>query len=274
MKIRLLPIILASVLLISGCASSPFLLDQHGLKHKEYPLLVKTKNYEETGFINSNWMIKNWKYEPGFKVWSRKSGKQFEREISIDLDDDGYKEIVKHYYLDLELVNKKNDAKIYFDLMPIPKNKGTLDIGFFLDSYVERNSSNVSWFESDRFSLGSVSEKSYATHVLDKKTFSGDKYEGIVAVVERADLNQLKLNPDHRSDRILVMFIRSNDIHKETISKGNGKVKTKKYPGIISTVLVTKPKYFDEMKADFYLLTESIVLNSDALTIPDLALSE
>ena len=255
-----------SILLLAGCASSPLSLKNEGLIHNEYPLKVSTKTGEKVEFVSADWMINNWKYDSVRKAWHRKMGSPFEGKVSIDLDDDGVVEVVKDYYLDLELTNTRNNAKIYVDLMPIPRSKKNLEMDFFLDNFVETNSSNVAWLETTRFSHNEVAEKSYATKIVEQKTFSGNGYDGIVSIVERADLNQLKLDPKHRSDTIAILFLRLDDAHKQIVRNG----KVERYPSVLTVFVVAKPKYFDGVKSDFYSLTKAIRLKGKQLNIPDL----
>lgn len=255
-----------SISFLVGCASSPFSLDRGGLKHDEFPLAVTRNENDKFGFISDEWKIKNWKFDSTRKAWFRKRGDQFQGKISIDLNDDGSAEVVKDYYSDLELVNRRNNAKIFLDLMPIPLNKKHVEMDFFLDNFVETNSSNVAWLETTRFSHNEVAEKSYATKIVDQKTFAGNGYDGIVSIVERADLNQLKLDPKHRSDTIAILFLRLDDAHKQIVRNG----KVERYPSVLTVFVVAKPKYFDSVKSDFYSLTKAIRLKGKQLNIPDL----
>lgn len=249
-------------LMLSGCASSLFTLDNSGLVYKDYPLKVLTDSGQKVEFINSDWSLENWKEASS---WTRKTGKNFKSNVHVDLDEDGDAELVKTFYSDLELVNKVNNAQIFFDLTPISKNKESTEMDFFLDNFVENNASNTAWLKSDRFTGAAISEKSYATKIIGRETFSFQGHDGVIGIVERADLNQLKLDSEHRSEIMAVMFLRVDDIHLEFTAKQNHPLK---YPGIITALLVSKPKYFQEVKADFYSLIKQIEIDGEKLLVP------
>ena len=257
----------------SGCAVKNALFDETGLSYKDYDLKIPTENKTTALFINENWRVGNWALDNISKKWKRKTGPEYKGYVFEDLNDDGNEQTIKNFYSDLELVNKKNDARIIVDTRPIPKSKADTNMEVFLSNFAENTSGSVSWLTSHGYTDASVRERTYATKIISSKTFEIKTHDAVVAIIEQADLNQLKLDPNHRSRMIAVLLVRIDDFKK--VKEYRGRMSWYEvYPGILVIVLRTKPQYFDKLQNDFYYFVNGIKLNGTSTNVPRLSLGD
>jgi hypothetical protein len=242
-----------------GCNSASLaIIDTAGLRYENVPISIDFTNQEKQSFINDNWLVENWQHGSG--QWERKDGDEYRGVMLRDLDDDGNLEKEKVYFTELELRHQINDSKIYVDLAVLPNSKRNTKIDVFLSNFVEQLSGKTTWYKQSVYGKPENETRTYAAKIIEQQYLDKGNYSGILVTIELANLDQLKLDPNHRSEIVSVLLLRVDDYIGENVGyNDNGSyVFGDKRAAIFTTVLFSRPDDHLTSYKDFLSFIDSI----------------
>jgi hypothetical protein len=222
-------------------------------------------------FVNVDWRTENWEYDEIYKVWQKKLHEKYRGDVKADLDGDDEPETIKRYHYDLELSHLVTEANIQVDVTVLPQSKQRTRMDVFLANFIDNISGGRSWYEKYRYTGKTKVSRTYASKLIVSREFKIGENDAVLATIELADLNQLELDPDHRSGVITILLVRLNDyVFRPRTAYLFQK---QAFPAILTVMLYSRPEHHAELKPDFYALTKAIRLNGKSLDVPALEIT-
>lgn len=246
-------------LTLVGCTASLATLNSDGLKYDNNSISVQYTDKVNSRFINDFWQVENWTFSTEFKKWNRKNGDKYKGIVKRDLDEDGTSEQVSSYYTELELRHVSNDAQIFVDLTILPKTKRNTHVEVFLSYFAENLSGQISWHREFNHERLLNEGRTYASKIITQRRAKIGGNDAIVATIELANLDQLKLDSSHRSMLVSVAMIKIDKVVDNT----NGISKTR--PAILSVVLQSRPDVHEECYQDYEYFLQQIKIDGASL---------
>jgi hypothetical protein len=203
-------LLLAALLL--GAACTPQLggaLRPDGYHHNLFPMHMRSINNQSQQFVSLDWRLDNFKM--GTEGWEQKLGPGYANEAIIDLSGDTTadtpaRSTTQVPAFDVLLKHRRTGAQMWMrtELLPVTYRERTLET--LVAEYAERLSGTafigVSVYP---YSVGVT--RAYATKVVSSNpTKVGDR-DAHEAVIEVANLDQLRLDPQSRAAIMHVVFV-------------------------------------------------------------------
>ncbi len=253
---------------------------ESGLVHDNNAYEIKFSKASKLQFINSDWIIDNWYLEKGeAKTPQRRIGPKHKGVVYMDLSGNGVLSEEKTYFYDLELKNRKTSGSIWVNSFGLPSrmNKTLLDV--FLQNYAESISGSDFWLSRGVIGKRPAQEtKTYATQVVEKRNISFGPYKALIATISIANIDQLRMDPNHRHGtiRIMIMRIRGPYEHK-TKSVVQGVTihrKTKHENGFLVIGYFNSPAYYETNLQDYYRFLGQFRFNGKRAIDPEVLKNE
>jgi hypothetical protein len=167
--------------------------------HSRFPYAVTYDDAEKRSVLGDEWRLENYRRIEGSTDIERKEGYSLKYELDFD-DDDKTDSTAELPFPDLLLVNKRTNARLEVSTLLLDQRTSSKELRVLLQDLVDSRSGTRSLlfgFEHGVVGVG----KRYATRLVDsaEATLGGQK--GLVATIERADLDQLQLDPKARWQR-------------------------------------------------------------------------
>lgn len=254
---RMVVHLLCIPLLLSGCGPTLYAaFSDSGYKHTEYGYSVSALSKGPT-FLPSYWQIDNFYYDRRHDLVPKK-GADYEVEVYVDWDKNGENDDIGEFYTyDLRFTHTRNAGVIWLRTIPISPSLRNKELRVMAQSYVE--SAAATYYEVVQ--LGgrlyySSKEKTYATKIVGRATGTVAGQEAYSVTVDVADVQQLKLSPTSRKERVLLVLIRTPFEFKDRSATGNFAIPVLMIAGYSNLV-----EDFDEWLSDFQQFVSRIVMN-------------
>ncbi|MBN2524747.1 MAG: hypothetical protein JXR76_00035 [Deltaproteobacteria bacterium] len=252
-------------LLAAGCTSSLVTLDSSGLKYTRNNINIDFTNAESSRFIGDNWEVDNWEYNNTSHKWKRKGGSKYKGTVEY-LDDDGDVINSEEYYTELTLRHRRNDSQIYVDLTIMQDSKSEIDVDVFLSNFVERLSGKTTWYKFSEYGHHFNDSRTYASKITRQQKIKIGSYDAILATIELANLEQLKLDENSRSEKVSVLLVKIPEFATDKVTspanpKAGIEIQYELKSAVLAVVLSARPVDHDSVYRDFVAFLEHINFN-------------
>jgi len=238
----------AFAFLLGGCMGSPGAFGPDGYRPSGSPLIVRYAEPAEHRFVSADWRVDNFVVADDGTIGKPKQTDAYVQPREIDVDDDGVVDInSKAFVYDLKLVNRVTDGAIWLQTVPLAMRDKDRSLPSILDDFVESLSGTgvyrVTTIQPHRL----AATKTYAAHVLSATGGRTGGFESVDATIELVNLDQLKVDPDAKSEIGRVVVVRTNYPLEITDTANH------KFVGLAMVVVGcdSHPRDFDATNADF-----------------------
>lgn len=199
--------LVAIATLLAGCgAQLPGVVSPDGYVSGRYPLVVG-KGYDApaaAGLMPDGWKLDN------FNGDEPKSGKAYQATIRIDADGDGdFEQEEEGPAFELRFEHLRHAGVVWLRTVPVATELAKKDLHVLTASYVEALAGGQ--YESTDLGQGTATtvEKRFASSLLSAEPCHLATQECEAATIELANVDQLKLDPKYRSNKLMVVIIRT-----------------------------------------------------------------
>jgi hypothetical protein len=247
---------LAGSLAVWGCGSPPGSVAPGGYQSGLYPFQVAAaaapSDAAAAGLMPQGWKLDNFYGAP---VPDRpKQGESYKTQVSFDDDGDGKKDGENEEYLfELRFESLSDDGVIWVRNIPVSQDLRQMQLPVLMTSFVESLAGGE--YESVELEANRrvTVEKRYASMLVASQPCQLAGLECVLGTIELADVDQLKLSPQHRSRKLEVLIARTRFTY---VSAMNGA-----YPVYLVAGYSNRPAQFDAGAPAFRDLLDRIVIN-------------
>lgn len=193
-----LAVVLGLGLGLGGCASGSTTAGS-ALVHPKFPYAVTYDDEAQKSVLGEEWRLENYRHKDRSADIERK--RNYDLRYAFDLNDDDKADTHEEFpYPDLLFINRKTNARLELSTLLLGEKLADKELRVLLNDLVSSRSGTRSLLVGfGQAALGI--EKRFATRLLDSAEATLDGNKGLVATIERADLDQLQLNPNARWER-------------------------------------------------------------------------
>jgi hypothetical protein len=196
--------------LTQGCmVSQTRVIDSDALLHSKHPYAVAYDDRKSFSVLGDDWQLETHRIHKDDTSGSLKIERKenYTTTYEYDFDDDDKsdeKEILPNP--DLVLVNGRTNARIEVTTLLLDKRLAKKELRVLLNDIVDSASGTRSLFVGFGRVAGGV-EKRFATRLLESSPAELQGNQGLVATIERANVDQLQLNPNARWRRSRLFLV-------------------------------------------------------------------
>ncbi len=266
-----------------GCMHPGTLTAGSALLHQEFPYAVTYDDQQQKSVMGEDWTLENYRHAdpasdgsaaPSSDVTlERKEGYSAEYEFDFN-DDDAGEATASLPSPDLLLVSKKTNARIEVTTLLLDKRLAAKELRVLLSNIVESDAGTRALFVGfGRTAKATEVTKRFASRLLDSGPATLDGKTGLVATVERADLDQLELSPSARWGRSRVLLLHAPFDYYATEPGNPGKAETKyhKYRVLLLVEYTNNPADFEAQYPDLLRLLNKIHFLTDEMLLTYIA---
>lgn len=260
-KLVLIPFIswlLGLAFVLIGCGPTSYAsFDKRGFRHTEYGYSVMAM-FKGQAILPNYWQIDNFYVDERHRPLPKK-GADYEVTVYIDYDLDGdVDDIGEFYTYDLRFTHKRNAGVIWLRTVPISVKLREKELRVMAQSYVE--SAAATYYETVQLEgelYYTSREESFATAILGQMPGSVADREAYAIKFDVANVQQLRLSPGSRKERVLLVLIRTPyRYYKGGVSTGNTVLPVLMIAGYSNMI-----EDFDKWLGDFQQFVSRIVIN-------------
>jgi hypothetical protein len=204
---RSLAYLLLTGALIGACAvKAPGSLTPAGFSHEKYAYRVTT---DGSTFLGNDWMLDNY-YTDEMGTQQPKRNGTYATKYVFDRNGDGKVDSTQDALTyDLRFQHKKHEAFIWLRTIPISNELKDKDLRVLMKDYVDEIAgAGYEAVQLENQRVG-VSEKRYAAEVVEQGAATLAGKEAYRALMDVANIDQIKLTPTDRRVRVELVFIRT-----------------------------------------------------------------
>jgi hypothetical protein len=242
--------------------------------HPEFPYSVTYDDAATQSVLGDEWRLETYRRVEKTAMTpatlERKEG--FEETYQFDFDDDDKKDAEATLpFPDLVFVNNRTDARIEVSTLLLDKRLGNKELRVLLSNMVDSEAGTRSLFIG--FGRAAVGvEKRFATRLLDSGPATLEKQTGLVATLERADVDQLELDPKARWNRSRIFLVHAPfDYYATKSGYGAQQKEYHKYRVLLMVEYMNRPEDFEAQYPEFLRLLGKLHLLSDTMLLEYLA---
>jgi hypothetical protein len=229
-------------------------LAPNGYKNELYDYIVKPRS--DGTFVTKSWIVDNFHG----KAWDEEKEKGiYQTTYELDGDGDGSYEMKStQLTYDLRFEHRRRDGVIWLRTLPIGRVDYEKDLRVLMQRYVDALVGGN--YESTGF--GKAHERRYAAEVIQKGRARWADMKAYYAIIDLANLDQIKVNPESRETRLYVAMGRTPFSYKpssEEVTKT-----TSSFPVLMVAGYANLPEDFDKDLADFKDLLGRVTVRSHA----------
>jgi hypothetical protein len=158
--------------------------------------------------LGGDWRLDNliWDQNAGFVA---KAGPEYRFFRETDQDGDGKISVEEQHeeaIHDLRFVNARDGGVIWSKAHPLLFKDAAQDLDIALENYAQDLSGEGYYAAGNIFSAEIVKARKYVSFIVERGPIQIGPNLGVVATIELAETEQLRLDPNHRSSRLKVVF--------------------------------------------------------------------
>jgi hypothetical protein len=276
---------LALVLLIGlstlGCMRGGSTASGSALVHPNFPYAVAYDDEAEKSVLGNEWRLENYRRKeprPGAVTATdieRKAG--YDTTYGFDFNDDDVADKKRELpYPDLVFVHKRTNARLEVATVLLDDRLGDKELRVLLNNIVESGNGTRSLFVGFGRVAAGV-QKRFASRLLDSQEAALGDNKGLVATIERADLDQLQLNPKARWRRSRLFLMHAPfdyylaEGHESGVAAERDTAKYHKYRVLVLVEYSNTPEDFEAQYPEFVRLLNKMHPLSDSMLMAYLA---
>lgn len=248
-------------IMFMGCIASIANIVDNGLVHKRHGYTVPFTDSAAQNFLGESWIVDNFKKPTRMGSWSRKQGDRYTTIICVDPDDDGTCSEAKVHSAALELMNKETGGWIWMDSTGLMEKHQNRKLDVILDEYVASLAGSQWWRSFGRVgfwgsTVSGSKGKEYSARITESERCTVGSYPAMIATVELARNEQLKLDSNARERIIRILIARTDGMvsrcdERDFCSDEPGKV-------LLTVGYSENPRYFETNLQSYYKFLNTI----------------
>lgn len=239
-KLTLLIIITSSL----GCTSIHSIFKSDGYYHKDFP--YKINNTENGRLLSSKWKIDNYRLNSNGEPTKIKKGRNYEINLNLENNRTWKIERTRYPAYDLNFINRLDDGGIWLRTIPLSNDLSQTKLRVMLKRVVEAIAGEGLVAQKINSKTTRGRSIRYATKIISSEPAVVHGHEAYAAVIEIANIDQLKLSPDSRWSRAEIILIRTSYLWKP---KG---FNTGYYPVLMMAGYSNLPEDFESGRPEFH----------------------
>lgn len=242
-----------AMLVTTSCVSTPGSVEYGHYKSKRYPLQVVGNRgaSQAAGLMAEPWKLENFYGSP--MPEHAKQGDEYKSRYRFDADGDGETESYKdEFAFELRFENLHDKGSIWLRVVPASRDSANVDLKVLLDSFVDSLAGGN--YETVLLTPGQsgVREKRYASTLTAVQPCRLAQRECLLATIELADVDQLKLSPSHRWRKVQILLLRPGFMYEHYGAS---------YPTYFFAGYSSQPERFAGGLPDFHDLLSRILID-------------
>lgn len=240
--------------LLAGCGKQfPGVVSPQGYVSSRYPLSVH-QSYEApaaAGLLPEGWKLDN------FNGDSPKDGQAYQTTLRIDANNDGDFELQEDVpAFELRFVHLRHAGVVWLRTVPVATDLATKDLRVLAEGFVEALAGGQ--YETTQIGEGSAStvEKRFASTLLSAEPCQLATQECEAATLELANVDQLKLDPKYRSNKLMVVITRTPFVFWPRMRRSH-------YPVYLVAGYSNQPGQFDAGLPDFMAFLQHVEISGN-----------
>jgi hypothetical protein len=227
-------------------------VDADGYRHDDYAYRVVPLG--DGGLMPAAWKLDNFYLEAneqGKQVLKAKEAKGYVSEYRLDQDGDGeFEAKVDELTYDLRFENRVHAGVVFLRTIPISSNLRQKKLSVLMDQYVEQIAGAGYELVSLNRGQAVVVEKRYAAKVVAQRNTSLAGREALLTVLDVANVDQLKVDPKARHQRVELVLLHTNFAYKPRLTSETAQASA--FPVVMFLGYANLPAEFDTGLADFH----------------------
>jgi hypothetical protein len=189
----------------TDCAPRPGAMTASGLEELAYGYAIRFK--DGASFAGAQWLLDNYATDARGR-YAPKTGATYVGTRELDVDGDGDSERFEEPLYDLRLANVSDGAVIWTKAHPLlPRDAGkTLDI--LLSNYADSIAVAGAYADLNAFSQPPSPMRRFTSFVVEQKPRLVAGHPALSALVELAEVDKLRVNPDHRHSKLRLVLVK------------------------------------------------------------------
>lgn len=258
----------------SGCAVGTTTAGP-ALVHPNLPYAVAYEDSKTKSVLGEDWILENYRTastaSDGTATLERKEG--YTLDYELDFDNDDKKDMSVTLPLpDLLFLSRKTNARLEVSTVLLDERLGDKTLQNLLDSLLSAQTGSRARLVAAGSKEVVGVQKRYASRAVDVSEASLGPHKGLVATVERADLDQVELDAKARARRSRLFLLRAPfdyyavESQIFTTDGAPTKPKTHRYRVLLIVDYENSPADFEAQYPDFLKLMNKLhVLTDDML---------
>lgn len=200
----------ASTASLGGCIPTTGTFAVDGFHDKVLPYKVHYWDAHAKQFLNDDWKVDNFVANDDGTLGDPKTTNDYRGPQKLDLAGDGTLEKVRVYYFDLKLDNKKTNAVIWVQTIPLGRDRAERNLKNLAEDYAEALSGSGFYATVTDPETREVRgrTKTFAARLLDGKDTKLGGFDAYDARLDLANVDQLRLDPNARTSMIRIVLVR------------------------------------------------------------------
>jgi hypothetical protein len=184
--------------------------DEVGLHNTVSHYSIRFDNPKLQRFVGNDWYIEDYTCVPdrGRCRFVRKEGAAYRGIALTDRDENGTPEEELQFFFDLKLSNRKSGSAIWVRSDDIPRRKTSTYLDVFMSNYVGSLEGAEVAFSGSPLGYAKAKERKFVATVDEKSETTLGRYEALRADITLADVDKLRIDPEHRHSQIRVTMAR------------------------------------------------------------------
>ncbi len=242
---------------VGGCATTPGQFRDGAWNNEHYSYRVKYAAGDQQ-LMDSDWVLENFQADEGGRPTVPKEGPDYRHELELDADGDGKLEKVgKIDTFDIRLVNRATAATLWLSTIPVSQVLADTELAVLSKEFV--NAVAGAGLRVTRVGDSiEAHQQTYATRIIEEKRIDVDGFAAQRVVFEKASVDQLKLDPNSRWERIAVVLMRPGFFWAPPYATSTKQL----FPVLLVAGYSGRPEVFDKGVAAFDAFLSRIVVDA------------
>lgn len=248
-----------TIAFVTGCATGAGTFQPDGFHHADLPIVVRYHSPSSWGFVGPDWRVDNFLLDDTGKPGQAKTAKGYVEDRAIDYDGDGRADAQRDVPVyDLRLVNRRTDAAMWLQEIPLPERDKDRSLQVLLDDLVESISGTGFYSVPLGHRRSTVRANTFAARVVKSDAGQLGGFPSLDATIEVVNLDQQKVDPSAKAAVGRVILVRT--AYAKWVFAGTPGDRSFRTSTVTVLGCESKAREFEATNADFARFVESVQL--------------
>jgi hypothetical protein len=204
-----LAVLLGLCSLAGACATGKTAFGPTGYEQLDFHYQIAYTQPTNQRVLRGEWRLDNLTYDDRANEFVHKKGPDYRWTREEDTDGDGTISRNERYeegIYDLKYVNARDRGVIWTKAHPLLLNRAGQDLDVILESYADQLSGEGLYAAGTVFSAETVKARKYVSFLVERAPIQIGPNLGVSAIIELAESERLRLDPNHRSTRLKIVL--------------------------------------------------------------------
>jgi hypothetical protein len=205
------------------CAPKVGVIGPGGFEQARYEYRLAYRDPSQKQFLGPDWQLDNYYMDPAWHELKPKQGPDYVAVREFDQNGDGvisaYEKNEEPIY-DLRFVNAQDDGVIWLKAHPVARVDSRRDLEVVLNNYADGLAGTGLYAQGNLFSIERAKQRQFTTFVTAKEPVKVGPLTGLAGLIEIAEVEKLRLDPQYRSEKVKVVFLRFGYCEQSDLNVG------------------------------------------------------